>query len=225
MIARSGTPLWIRLARIAFGVLGVVALAWIPVRNIDVATFSAANYWSYFTIQSNVLGVLVLLIGGLRDPRSHRWQLFRGAATLYLVITGIIYAVLLADIDVMLSDQWINTVQHRVLPIVLFVDWLLVAGRLAVSGRLVGLWLVYPIVYGVYSLVRGPIVDWYPYPFLDPRGQGYVSLALGLAILVVVFALLAVAVAAVDGLLGGWIGASRQKDGNSVSSDNTSSAP
>lgn len=213
------------MARIAFGVLGIAALAWIPLRNIDVATFSTANYFSYFTIQSNVLGVIVLLIGGLRDPRSHRWQLWRGAATLYLVITGIIYAVLLANIDVMLTDKWINTVEHRLIPIVLFLDWLLVPAGLAVSGRLVGMWLIYPIVYGVYSLIRGPIVDWYPYPFLDPREQGYLSLSIGLVILVVVFALLAVSVAAVDGVLGRWIGLPRNQDGNAVRSGNTSSAP
>jgi hypothetical protein len=32
--------------------------------------------------------------------------------------------------------------------------------------------MVYPIVYLTYSLVRGPIVDWYPYDFIDPDEQG-----------------------------------------------------
>ncbi|WP_228809812.1 Pr6Pr family membrane protein [Nocardia otitidiscaviarum] len=225
MVTSSATPLWIRSARIAFGVLGVVALLWIPLRDLDVETFSTANYFSYFTIESNVLGVVVLLVGGLLDPRSRRWQLVRGATTLYLVITGVVYAVLLADIDVMLTDRWINDVLHRVLPIVLLVDWLLVPAGLIAGLRLVGLWLIYPVVYGAYTLVRGPIVDWYPYPFIDPRGQGYVSMVLGLVVLVVVFALLAVAVAALGGLLGGWIGLSRNQDGKAVSSDSTASAP
>ena len=35
------------------------------------------------------------------------------------------------------------------------------------------IFLVYPVAYGAYSLIRGPIVDWYPYPFLDPRVHGY----------------------------------------------------
>ncbi|GAB2728136.1 hypothetical protein GCM10027089_59740 [Nocardia thraciensis] len=181
--------------RIAFGVLGVVALVWIPVRNIGVADFSLGNYLSYFTVESNILGAVVLLIGGLRDPGGRRWQRVRGASALYLLITGVVYAVLLANIDVMLSDQWINDVMHRVLPIVLVTDWLLVPARLGVTGRLIGGWLIYPAVYGVYSLIRGAIVDWYPYPFLDPRGQGYISLLIGLVVLAVVFALLATAVA------------------------------
>lgn len=204
MNAGSGTAWWIRGLRVAFGVLGVVALVWIPVRNLDVETFSTANYFSYFTIQSNVVGVIVLLIGGLRDPLAQRWQVIRGAATLYLMITGVVYAVLLADIDVMLTDKWINDILHRVLPIVLVLDWLAAPAALAITGKLVGGWLIYPAVYGAYTLIRGPIVDWYPYPFIDPREQGYVSLTIGLIVLTGVFALLAVAVAAVGNLAERW---------------------
>lgn len=201
MSADTGTALFYRILRVAFGVLGIVALAWIPLRNLHEAAFSTGNYFSFFTIESNVFGVVVLLIGGLRDPRGHRWQVLRGAATLYLLITAVVYAVLLANIDVMLTDRWINDILHRVLPIVLVADWVLVPSRVrvALSPRLVALWLIYPLVYGVYTLIRGPIVDWYPYPFIDPRGQGYVSLTIGLIVLTGVFALLAVAVAAVGG--------------------------
>ncbi|QIS05024.1 hypothetical protein F5X71_24300 [Nocardia brasiliensis] len=201
MSADTGTALFYRILRVAFGVLGIVALAWIPLRNLHEAAFSTGNYFSFFTIESNVIGVVVLLIGGLRDPRGHRWQVLRGAATLYLLITAVVYAVLLANIDVMLTDRWINDILHRVLPIVLVADWVLVPSRVrvALSPRLVALWLIYPLVYGVYTLIRGPIVDWYPYPFIDPRGQGYVSLTIGLIVLTGVFALLAVAVAAVGG--------------------------
>ncbi len=34
-------------------------------------------------------------------------------------------------------------------------------------------------MYLVYTLARGPIVGWYPYPFLDPaHAGGYVGVAL-----------------------------------------------
>lgn len=201
MSADMGTALFYRILRVVFGVLGAVALAWIPLRDLHEDAFSLGNYFSFFTIQSNVLGVLVLLIGGLVDPQSHRWQVVRGATTLYLLITGVIYAVLLANIDVMLTDRWINDVMHRVLPIVLVADWVLVPARarVALSPRLIALWLVYPLIYGAYTLIRGPLVDWYPYPFIDPRGQGYISLTIGLIVLTGVFTLLAVAIAAVGG--------------------------
>ncbi|MGW5319311.1 Pr6Pr family membrane protein [Nocardia thailandica] len=206
MTAVSATPWVVRGLRIAFGVLGVVTLLWIPLRSHDAGAFSVVNYFSYFTIQSNVIGVAVLLVGGLADPRSPRWQVVRGAAALYLLITMVVYAVLLADIDVMLTDRWINDVLHRWLPLVLVADWLLIAGarRLRPSAALVGQWLVYPALYGAYTLIRGPVADWYPYPFIDPREQGYPSMTIGLVVLTGVFAVLAVAVASLGDLPGRW---------------------
>ncbi|MFD3703062.1 Pr6Pr family membrane protein [Nocardia sp. NPDC058658] len=200
------TAWWIRAYRIAFGLLGILALVWIPIRNIDSATFSLTNYLSYFTIESNVLSVIVLLVGGTLAPQSQRWQTFRGAVTLYMLITMVVYAILLADVDVMLTDKWINDVLHRIVPLVLLLDWLFVAmaKRLRPTPELVGLWLIFPVAYGVYSLIRGPMVDWYPYPFIDPRVQGYVSLAIGLVVLLVVFVVLAVAMASLGDLPARW---------------------
>ncbi|MBC7304268.1 MAG: Pr6Pr family membrane protein [Nocardia sp.] len=200
------TAWFVRIYRIGFGLLGVLALVWIPLRNLDSATFSLTNYLSYFTIESNVLSVIVLLVGGVLAPQGPRWQTFRGAVTLYMLITMVVYAVLLAQVDVMLTDKWINDVLHRILPLVLLLDWLFVtmARRLRPTPALIGAWLIFPVLYGVYSLIRGPIVDWYPYPFIDPRTQGYVSLAIGLVVLLVVFVVLAVAMASLGDLRARW---------------------
>ncbi|MBU3065822.1 hypothetical protein KO481_30400 [Nocardia sp. NEAU-G5] len=43
--------------------LGLVALVWIPFRSNGAAS-SLANYLSYFTIESNILGVVVLRCSG-----------------------------------------------------------------------------------------------------------------------------------------------------------------
>lgn len=193
-----------RVLRLVFAALGVVALAWIPVRNIGVDTFSIANYFSYFTILSNVLAVTVLLVGAVVDPQTVRWQLFRGATTLYMVITGIIYAVLLADVDVQLTDRWINDTLHRYLPLVILLDWMINPPRTPIGDRRSVTWLWFPLTYGVYTLIRGPIVDWYPYPFIDPRVQGYWQMAIGLVVLLLAFVLMALAVNAAGRLAGRW---------------------
>ncbi|SDC97861.1 Pr6Pr family membrane protein [Rhodococcus tukisamuensis] len=183
-----------RALRLAFAALGVVALAWIPIREIDSDSFSVVNYFSYFTILSNVLTVVVFAVGGLTDPQSRRWQLFRGATTLYMVITGIIYAVLLAGIDVNLNDDWINNSLHRILPLVILLDWLVNPPRMRISDKQAVGWLWFPLVYGVYSLIRGAVVDWYPYPFLSPMKQGYLQMSIGLVVLLLAFVLMALAV-------------------------------
>ena len=35
------------------------------------------------------------------------------------------------------------------------------------------LWLSFPLVWIVYTIIRGAIVSRYPYPFLDPVNGGY----------------------------------------------------
>ncbi|MBY6679793.1 Pr6Pr family membrane protein [Rhodococcus sp. BP-316] len=191
---RVATPVALRVLRVVAALLGLAALIWIPVRSADVPGFSLANFFSYFTVLSNVLAVVVFVIGGVVDPRSETFDRLRGAATTYMVITGIVYAVLLSNVDVQIQDAWTNSVLHRIVPVLIVLDWILAPPRRrsAESGPV--LWLVFPVVYGVYSLIRGPIVEWYPYPFLDPRERGYGPLAIGLAVLVVAFLLIALAV-------------------------------
>jgi len=133
--------------------------------------------------------------------RSHRTDVLRGAAVVYLVTTGVVYALLLSNADVQVTLPWVNTVLHRVMPIVVFLDWLIVPPSSTISMREASWWLAFPIVWTVYTMIRGAIVDWYPYPFLDPRLHGPVEIAVtmvGIALFI------AVVIAAVR-----WIGNAR----------------
>ena len=138
----ASTPVAVRVLRLLFALYGLTALLWIPIRNAD--GFSLSNYLSYFTIESNILAVFVLLVGAFRDPQSRTWQSIRGAVTLYMVITGIIYAVLLANIDVNLNDAWINSALHRILPLVMLLDWVFFASRHRISEIRSLQWLLFP---------------------------------------------------------------------------------
>ncbi|MFD1814082.1 Pr6Pr family membrane protein [Rhodococcus gannanensis] len=190
-----------RLLRLVFGALGLLALVWIPLHTENLDWF---NYFGYFTVLSNVLAVIVLLAGAAADPLDRGWQMFRGAVTVYMVITGIVYAILLASIDVGMQGQWTNNLVHRVLPLVLILDWVVNPPRMRISDTQAVTWVWFPVVYGVYTLVRGPVVDWYPYPFIDPRTQGYLNMAIGLVVLVIAFVLICVAVNAAGRLGRRW---------------------
>ena len=50
-------------------------------------------------------------------------------------------------------------------------------------------------------MIRGPYAHWYPYPFVDAAQHGYGRVALNAALLLVCFALAAVAFATVGKLL------------------------
>jgi hypothetical protein len=140
---------------------------------VDEDLLRTVNFFSFFTIQSNVLAV-VLLLGLELDAatplgRFARWA--RGGITLYMTMTGAIYAVLLAPVAADVSTQldWVNTVVHVIAPIVVLADWLLDRIAPVPTRRSALWWLAFPIVWLGYTVVRGLIVDWYPYPFIDPR--------------------------------------------------------
>ncbi len=164
--------------RWVFGLLGSAALAWGLVLALRGGK-TPADYFSYFTNLSNVLAAGVLLAGAWpwtgRDSRVH--DLLRVAATLYMVITGVVYNLLLAH-ELFGMSAMVNTVVHRVMPVVVVLDRLIdpVRHRPTRRGRL--LLALLPLLYVVYTEVRGTIVDWYPYYFLDPRPHGYGRVAL-----------------------------------------------
>lgn len=168
------------LLRAAFALL---ALAAITVQLLDLAakgTLDPINYFSYFTIQANLIGAAALLWAASRwrGERSAALDWFRGAAVVYLTVTLIVFAVLLSGTDVDTAIPWVDTVLHRVMPIVLIVDWLIDPPLVRLTARRALAWLIYPLAWTAYTLVRGAIVGWYPYPFLDPANGGYGRVAL-----------------------------------------------
>lgn len=171
-------PTWIAAYRIFFALLTLVAIGYQLFHSIDInPDFSVGNFFSFFTIESNILAAVVLLAFGLNlvgSPPSRTAELVRGAAVLYMVTTGIVYGLLLSGYtdELQTATPWVNNVVHRIFPVVLLADWLIRPPAVQISVREALVWLTFPIVYLVYSLIRGPIVDWYPYPFLNPDNDG-----------------------------------------------------
>lgn len=166
----NGSVWWVRLYRLAFALLTFVA-AFVQLRD----STNVANFFSFFTIQSNLIGAAVLLVAACLVPRETRtWSLIRGAAAIYLVLTGVIYNTLLVDLaeELQTTIPWVDDVLHKIIPIVMLIDLLLVPLAHRIRWREATVWAIYPLAYFAYSLIRGPIVDWYPYPFLDPREDG-----------------------------------------------------
>ncbi len=163
------------IGRLSFAALTLVAIG---VQLTDLAgrgTLNPVSYFSYFTIQSNLIAAasLLIMVGRSRDAHSPVVDLLRGGAVVYMTVTCIVFTLLLADTDVDTAIPWVNTVVHQLMPLAIVVDWLLdpPATRLKVREGL--LWLSYPLVWIAYVLIRGAIVGLYPYPFLDPQNGGY----------------------------------------------------
>lgn len=151
--------------------------------------FVTQNFFSFFTIESNVVAALVLFVGIFtlsRSNESRGWSLARAAATTYMATTGVVYNLLLRGIELPqgATVPWSNEVLHVIGPVILVLDWLIAPGRRPL--RATALWGIvsFPILWAGYTLVRGALVldprtdlPWYPYPFLNPdtSANGYYS--------------------------------------------------
>ncbi len=165
------------IARLVRAAVGVAILVSLVVAFADAAgteTFSALNYFSYFTILSNVLAMVLMLGQAFWPEWMQRNGSVRGAITLYMTVTLLVYAFILRPLGADVGEYriWVDFIQHTAAPVALIQDWFLFPPRRVFPPAEVAKWLVFPIVYLTYSLIRGPIVDWYPYPFLDPRLDG-----------------------------------------------------
>lgn len=171
------------VARMVLGLTTLTALVVQIVHVQQVGSFDAVNFFSYFTNLSNILASLVLIISASylmkRRQPSRKDDLIRGAAALYMTITGIVYATLLSGEDIGLLLPWINILLHYAMPLAVLADWTYQPPRTKLSIRQLPYWLIFPGLFLIYTLVRGSFVHWYPYPFLNPdKVGGYGGVAL-----------------------------------------------
>jgi hypothetical protein len=199
---RTHAAVALRLLLAAASLAGVVTQFVIAVRT----DFGLVNFFSYFTTLSNLFASVVFIVGAVRLLRGTAGgataEAVRGASVVYLAFVGIVFNTLLAGADLGGLLPWVNVVHHMLLPLAVVVDWMLVPPRHRLSLRVALLWVVVPVAYTAYSLVRGAAVGFYCYPFFDPAAVGgYGGVALYCVVLLAAFAVLAVLVRAAGNAL------------------------
>lgn len=185
---------YINIARIFFSTLVFAAIGTQLVAGIQDQS-NLIHFFSFFTIQSNILAATVLMIVGvgslLGKKATASFTFLRGGATLYMVMTGIIFALLLSGFqrDLQTTIPWVNTVLHYLMPAVMLIDWLLFPPKKSLALRTSLWWLIYPALYLLFSLIMGAFTQWYPYPFMNPLMNGWEAVAItcsGIAVGIVV---------------------------------------
>lgn len=188
--------------RLAFGILALAAVGIQFGAASQKPNFHAANFFGFFTILSNTFAALTLLYSAARSrDRLHGLDVLRGAATLAMTLVGIVFSILLAKLDSEVIP-WVNVVVHYVMPVIVVVDWLAVPPATRLAFRDVGFWLAFPAAYVAYTLARGSIVHWYPYPFLNVDVIGYSGVAVYVIGILVFTLILATIVRAVGNARG-----------------------
>lgn len=133
------------------------------------------DYFTYFTLWSNILVAIVMLMLFARPDRDSFWfRVLRLDSVLMIVVTGIIYNVVLAATAKNQGlEVWTNFFLHVLTPLLTFVVWLIAGPRGWISWRIIAASLILPIIWLVFALVRGAFIGAYPYGFLDVATYGY----------------------------------------------------
>ncbi|SMF52478.1 hypothetical protein L603_004900000110 [Cellulosimicrobium cellulans J34] len=159
--------------------------------------------FSYFTVQSNLLVGVVSVLLVVRPARDGAvFRVARLDALLCIAVTGIVYQTVLRGIaELSAAGQVSDLLLHLLAPLLALVAWVLVGPRPRVDAATVWWSLAFPLAWIAYTFVRGAVVGWYPYPFLDVTTLGLGPALLNTAVVAVVLVGLAWLVRVVDARL------------------------
>ena len=144
------------------------------------------NILSFFTIQSNIFVYVYLICAGLAsfgvkgaDKVAYN-QLVGAMATTYILVTGLVYTIGIPmgftppfkwhDAYHAMSS-FIQVYFHMIIPPIMLILWFFPLSDRKVNHKHVWCIAIYPLVYSVFSIIRGAVgkMHFYPYPFYRPE--------------------------------------------------------
>lgn len=150
------------------------------------------RYFSFFTIQTNVLVSLAVVVTWLA-PRSRLGAFVQRprvvtALAAYIVLVGAAYHLLLSALYNPTGIPWVtDVVFHYVMPLGFVAYWWLAVPR-GTACWPGGALAAFPLAYFLFLLARGQLTGDYLYPFMDLPKLGFgVTLLFGLALLAALF--------------------------------------
>lgn len=139
----------------------------------------ATNLFFYFTIVMNLFVALSAAVIALRPKRPAWFPAVWVASLSGITLTGVVYHLLLAaEVENTGIDVITNLVFHTIVPVAAVLAFFVLGPRAELSGRAIAVSTAIPLAWIVVALVRGEIIDFYPYPFMDVNDLGYTG-ALG----------------------------------------------
>jgi len=166
------------------------------------------NFFSYFTILTNILAALSFTFTLLKS-RSKIGSFFRNhivqsAIAMNIAIVGVVYITVLQKLWQPQGLHWVaDIILHYTMPFIYAVYWLAFVPKGHIQWKHCFIWLIYPAAYFAYSIIRGPLVNWYPYPFVDVEAIGYAAVLKNAAILLSAFLVAAFLFFTIDRLFAG----------------------
>lgn len=144
------------------------------------------NILSYFTVQSNFFAYVYLLFAslsvfGVKKTQKIGFNPTIGAlVTVYVLVAGITYCAGIPmgltppfkwDTAVHSMSSFIQVYYHMIMPVAVLILWLFPFTDEKLTKKCLALSGIYPLVYSIFSIVRGAFSNpaYYPYPFYNPE--------------------------------------------------------
>jgi hypothetical protein len=141
--------------------------------------FSPWEYFSYFTIQTSLLAIVVLSVAGwyawTGRTETRLINIVRLSTVTFTIVVTLVYNLLLRGLPDAVEDGgyvWPvlpNEILHVWAAVFMLIDWILSSRRINLRIRTIFWVLLFPLTWLVYSIIRGLIVDWWPYWFINPN--------------------------------------------------------
>lgn len=164
------------------------------------------NFFSFFTVLTNTLAVVVLSYARVsRDSPSKRFFLapvISSGIAVSILVVGLAYNLLLRHLWQPEGFQFIaDELLHDVMPVLFFIFWWRCVPKGDLRLKHIGGWVIYPLVYFAYALLRGDLLGQYQYPFIDVSTLGYPQVFVNAGGILMGFVLIALAVVGLDKLI------------------------
>ena len=164
------------------------------------------NFFSFFTVLTNTLAVVVLSYALVkRDSAAKRFFLapkVSSGIAVSIAVVGLAYSLLLRHLWQPEGLQFIaDELLHDVMPVLFLIYWWRCVPKCTLQLRHIGAWVIYPLVYFAYVLLRGHLLGQYQYPFIDVDSLGYPQVFVNAGGILAGFMLIALAVVGLDKLL------------------------
>ncbi|MDH1260236.1 MULTISPECIES: Pr6Pr family membrane protein [Pseudomonas] len=136
------------------------------------------SFFSYFTILTNTLVATVLTCAVTeRESAARRWFLqpwVNSGIAVSIAVVGLAYSILLRHLWHPEGWQFVaDELLHDVMPLLFLGYWWYCVPKGTLRLWHLPLWLIYPLVYFIYALLRGHLLGAYAYPFIDVAVLGY----------------------------------------------------
>lgn len=166
---------------IAFALIAwftVLSQYYLMVENrVSSVSETTIRFFSFFTILTNSLVAIYFTCIAVKIKDGSASIIHKPgtltAITVYIFIVGLIYQIVLRPLWQPTGFQKIvDELLHTLIPVMVVIYWYFYETKSLVSYHQIPKWLIYPITYLLFILIRGGFSGFYPYPFVNVDNLG-----------------------------------------------------